>query len=82
MQDRKVILEKVEAIIRDVLDDETLTITEETTADDVEDWDSLSHLSIVNEIENAFKIKFSLAEVRNSQNVGEFITALIGHLNE
>ena len=59
--EREEVFEKVAEIICEVLDAEDLELTEETTANDVEDWDSLSHRSIVNEIETEFKIKFTLA---------------------
>lgn len=78
--EREKVFEKVAEIICEVLDAEDLELTEETTANDVEDWDSLSHLSIVNEIETEFKIKFTLAEVQGSKNIGEFINALMSHL--
>ena len=78
--EREEVFEKVAEIICEVLDAEDLELTEETTANDVEDWDSLSHLSIVNEIETEFKIKFTLAAVQGSKNIGEFVDALMGHL--
>ncbi len=79
--ERKDILEKLTEIARDVFDDSELVFTEETTAADVDDWDSLSHISFISDIEEEFKIKFTLDEVMGTQNVGEFINAVLKHLN-
>jgi acyl carrier protein len=64
---------KVTEIIRDVLDDETIILTRETTANDVEDWDSLAHISIIVAIEKEFYIKFDLTELKPIQNVGQLL---------
>lgn len=63
----------LQEIFRDVFDDEELEITEETTAEDIEGWDSLTHIQIIVGIEKKFKIKFSAVEIKASENVGEFI---------
>ena len=52
------------------------------TSADVEEWDSLTHLTLINEIEMEFGIRFKLSEVQDSKNVGELVTALIKHLDE
>ncbi len=63
----------LQEIFRDVFDDEELEITEETTAEDIEGWDSLTHIQIIVGIEKKFEIKFSAVEIKASENVGEFI---------
>jgi acyl carrier protein len=63
-------------IFRDVFDDESLVLTDAMTANDVEGWDSLSHINLIVAIEKAFKIRFTTAEVTNLKNVGE-LSALI-----
>ncbi len=65
--------EKLTEIFRDVFDDENLTLFDEMAAKDVEDWDSLSHIQIIVAAERAFGVKYSTDEIRNTQNVGEFI---------
>ena len=65
------IVVRVTAIFRDVLDDETIVLRRETTADDIEDWDSLAHISLIVAIEKEFRIKFDLIELKPLQNVGE-----------
>ena len=73
---RNEILEKVTAIFRDVFDDDTIEIGEETTAADIEDWDSLTHITLVSEIEDAFDFKFSMKDVLGMKNVGEMLDIL------
>jgi len=60
-------------VFRDVLDNEAITLTRETTADDIEEWDSLAHISIIVAIENEFSIKFDLMDIKPLKNIGEFI---------
>lgn len=67
------ILDRLNAIFQDVFDDDTLTITRNTTAKDVEDWDSLSHITLIGAVEDEFRMKFSMKEVVEMQNVGELI---------
>lgn len=69
--ERNEIFEKLNEIFRDVFDDETLTVTEETSAADIEDWDSLTHITLISEVEDAFDMKFSMKEVVGMKNVGE-----------
>ncbi len=80
--ERKEALEAITEIGKDVFDEPNLVITEETTAADVDGWDSLTHLSLIDELEEKYNISFSLAEVTGSKNVGELVTALIKHVEE
>lgn len=70
------ILEKVQAIFRDVLDNEEIVLTPETTADDVEDWDSLTHIQLIVGIEKEMKIKFTSKEILSWKNVAEMIECI------
>ena len=79
--ERNEILAKINEIARDVFDNDEVELTEATTAADVDEWDSLSHLALIGEIEGKFGIRFTLAEISGSKNVGEFIDALIKHLS-
>ncbi len=78
---REEILKKITDICRDVFEDETLVIDDDTIASDVDGWDSLTHLSLINEIENEFNIKFTLGEITGSKNMGELIDAIEKHLS-
>lgn len=74
--DRQKITERLTEVFRDVFDDEELVITDETTADDIEDWDSLEHISLISAVEKAFKMRFTMKEVSGMKNVGEMISIL------
>ena len=80
--ERNEILKKITEIARDVFDNDDVELTEATTAADVEEWDSLSHLSLISDIEDELGIRFTLAEVSGSKNVGELVDAIIKHMGE
>jgi acyl carrier protein len=63
---------KLTGVFRDVFDEDDLTLTPQTTADDVDSWDSLSHIRLVLAVSRAFGVKFSASEIGNLKNVGEF----------
>lgn len=73
---REKIYDKVTDIFRDVFDDETIELNDNTSAVDIEDWDSLMHINIITAIENSFNIKFKLKEVTNLQTVGDTINLI------
>ncbi|OAV75084.1 acyl carrier protein [Bacteroidales bacterium Barb7] len=70
------ILAKVQGIFIDVLDNEEIKLTDETTADDVDEWDSLSHIQLVVTIEKQLRIKFTSKEILSWKNVGEMIDCI------
>jgi acyl carrier protein len=70
------IYERLNKIFRDVFDDETITVTEKTTANDIEDWDSLEHIRLVGAVEREFKMRFTMGEVSGMKNVGEMVYIL------
>lgn len=65
--------ENVQEIFRDVFDEEELIITDETNADDIEDWDSLAQVRLTVAIEKKFSIKFDFGELASLHNVGEML---------
>ena len=71
MYSKNEILEQLNAIFRDVLENDKIIINENTTGDDIEEWDSLTHLQLVMAIEKQFKIRFTSSEIINFNNVGE-----------
>lgn len=61
---------KLNEIFSDVFD-ENITVTPETTSADIEDWDSLTHITLISEVEDAFGFKFAMKDVLGMRNVGE-----------
>ena len=70
------ILDEVQAIFREVLDNEEIVLANETTADDIEEWDSLTHIQLIVAIEKHFKIKFTSKEILSWQNVGQLVDCI------
>jgi acyl carrier protein len=70
-------LSQVRATMEDVFDIDDLQVTPQTTADDVEEWDSLSHIRLIVALERKFKIRFKTAEIEGLENVGDLVQ-LIG----
>tara|TARA_B100001059_G_scaffold235948_1_gene283830 strand:- start:2035 stop:2298 length:264 start_codon:yes stop_codon:yes gene_type:complete len=73
----QVITEKINNIFRDVLENEEINIKYETTANDVDEWDSLSHILLVVAIEKNFQIEFTAKEIQDFKNVGEMCEGIM-----
>lgn len=67
---RQEIFEKLNEVFSDVFD-EDITVSAGTTSADIEEWDSLTHITLIAEVEDTFGIKFSMKDVLGMQNVGE-----------
>ena len=80
--ERNDILSRVQEIFRDELELDNLVLTNETTADDVEEWDSLSHVQLVVALEKAFNIKFTSREILSWDNVGDLIECICKKIND
>lgn len=74
--DIKKILTELRKIFIDVFDDENVVISESTVANDIDEWDSLTHIQLIVAIEKHFNIKFTTSEIRNFKNVGDVCRAL------
>jgi acyl carrier protein len=71
--DTNAVYAKLTQVFHDVFDDDSIVVTPELTADDVDEWDSLSHIRLIVAVEKQYGLKFSAAEVRSFKNVGEFV---------
>ena len=75
------ILKQMQDIFIDVFDNDDIVLTEDTTADDIEEWDSLSHIQLVVGIENHFKIKLTSKEIMECANVGDMADCIKGKIS-
>jgi len=74
--ERNEILNQVNEIFIDTLDNENLVIEDNTTANEVGEWDSLTHIELVVNIEKHFKIRFTSKEIQSWANVGQLIDSI------
>ena len=79
--DRNVVKERLTKIFRSTFTDSNLTLTDEMTAGDVDNWDSLTHMTLIMAVENDFRIKFKLRELNKIINVGDLIDCIETKLN-
>lgn len=70
------IYSRLNGIFHDVFDDDSIQLTPELTAKDVDGWDSLTHIRLLLTIEKAFKIKFSTTEIGKLENVGDLVALI------
>lgn len=70
------ILSEIQDIMRDVFDLDDLVVTPNTSAEDVEEWDSLSHVRLIVAIERKFKFKFKNSELDSLKNVGDLVNVV------
>ncbi|PQA94362.1 acyl carrier protein [Chryseobacterium shigense] len=71
------ILAKLTGIFHDELDNDAIVLNFETTAEDIEEWDSLSHIQLIVAVEKAFKVRFTSSEIQSWNNVGEMIDCIL-----
>lgn len=78
---REEVYENLNEVFQDVFDDEEIVVNDNTTAEDIEDWDSLEHINLIVAIEEKFGMKFSMAEVTGLKNVGEMVDVILKKLS-
>ena len=77
---REELFVEITEIFRDVFDDDTLIIVDETNSEDIEDWDSLEHINLVVAMEKRFNMKFNIKEVGQLKNVGEMADLIMSKM--
>ncbi|MBK6346009.1 MAG: acyl carrier protein [Bacteroidales bacterium] len=78
--DKTEILEKLTPIFRAIFGNNSLVLSDGLTANDVDNWDSLTHMLLITEIENSFTIKFKLKDLNKMRNVGDMVETIISKL--
>ena len=74
--DQPQIYSRLTEIFREVFDQDTIAVTPELSAKDVDGWDSLAHIRLLLTVEKAFKIKFTTSEIGKLQNVGDLVVLI------
>lgn len=74
---REEVYEALNEVFQDVFDDEDIRVNDATTAEDIEDWDSLEHINLIVAVEKKFNIKFNMGEVNTFKNVGEMVDIIM-----
>ena len=69
--------ERLNGVFREVLDDETIELHDETVADDVDGWDSFEHINLIVGIEDEFGFKIPMKKVNSMKNVGEMVDVML-----
>lgn len=77
---REELFEQLNEVFQDVFDDESITVNDATTANDIEDWDSLEHINLINAVEQKFGIKFDMGHIITMKNVGEMANIIESQL--
>jgi acyl carrier protein len=78
--DKADVFERLTGIFRKVFGDDALEISDELTANDVEGWDSLTHMLLITEVEKSFSVKFRLKDLNKMRNVGDLADTIIAKL--
>jgi acyl carrier protein len=77
---REELFEQLNEVFQDVFDDDSITVNETTTANDIDDWDSLEHINLINAVEQKFGIKFDMGQIVTMKNVGEMANIIESQL--
>ena len=77
---REEVFVKLNEVFRDVFDDESIEVSEVTTSNDLEDWDSLEHINLIAAVEQEFGVKFNMGQVVTMKNVGEMTDIILSQL--
>lgn len=76
--DEPQIYQRLTEIFQEIFDEDSIEVTPKLSADDVDGWDSLTHIRLLLTIEKVFKIKFSTSEIGKLENVGDLVALIQG----
>jgi len=74
---REEVFERLNKVFREILDDDTIELQDDTTADDVDGWDSFEHINLVVGVEEEFNMKIPMGKVVTMKNVGEMVDIIL-----
>lgn len=74
---REEVFERLNKVFQDVFDDDTIEVHDETTADDIDEWDSFEHINLVVAVEDEFSFKIPMGKVVTMKNVGEMVDIIL-----
>lgn len=75
--DRGEVFSRLATVFEEVMDTEGVILSESTSGDEVEEWDSLSHVRLIVSVERAFNCKFTTAEIADFETLGDLVTAIM-----
>ena len=79
---REEVYERLNAVFADVFDDPDIKVNDETTAADVDGWDSLVHITLIDSVEEEFDISFDMKTIVKLKNVGEMVDVIIEQVQD
>ena len=74
---REEVYSRLNEVFREVFDDEEISVSDATTADDIEDWDSFEHINLVVAVEEEFGFKIPMGKTVTMKNVGEMVDIIL-----
>lgn len=74
---RKEVFERLNKVFQEVFDDETIEVNDDTTSEDIDDWDSFEHINLIVAVEEEFSIKIPMGKVVTMKNVGEMADIIL-----
>ena len=78
--EKKELMDKLTEIFREVMDNDEIVLNDETTSEDIEEWDSLSHIELIDVIGKELGVKITSMEFRGWENVGEMVDAILAKM--
>ena len=77
---REEVYEQLNEVFRDVFDDDSITVNDATTSNDIEEWDSLEHINLIAAVEQELGMRFSMGQVVSMKNVGEMVDIILSQV--